>query len=486
MSWTILNADARQIPMKDRSVQCVVTSPPYWRLRDYGQDSQIGLEKTPQEYVEKIVAVFREVKRVLRDDGVIFVNLGDSYCGSPTGKQSNNKYLQQGGPGDGAYARRVARMQTGDGIGPMNAIKSYDGLKPKDLCGVPWRVAFALQQPFYAGTIKRVEDRIWLAAMIDGEGCMFIHKRKVGQSNGQGYERKSDSYGAGLEVANCHESIIRRCMEITGRGSICFVDKESKLKNRNQRLFRWNLRSNECRKVIEEVYPYLVGKQHEARLVLGCPSSGRDAERAHANLIKLHNGFPSDIDFPAPKPMYQPGYYLRSDIIWSKCNPMPESVTDRPTKAHEYIFLLSKNERYFWDQDAVREPHVRLWDETNGGSWAHKEKFPKESAQGNHTGNYPTPNEAGRNIRTVWTIATQPYAEAHFATFPEELAERCIKAGSKAGDMVLDPFSGAGTTTLVADKLGRKGIGLELKHDYCRMAERRCYDDAPLLAARSA
>jgi DNA modification methylase len=386
VSWSILNADARQIPLMDKIVQCVVTSPPYWGLRDYGQDGQIGLEKTPQEYVDKIVAVFREVWRVLRDDGVIFVNLGDSYAAGKQGRDDNT----------GAdLVRRAALYSsgTGNGRGPTMGIprSAPPGLKAKDLCGIPWMVAFALRAD---------------------------------------------------------------------------------------------------------------------------------------------------------------GWYLRSDIIWSKPNPMPESVTDRPTKAHEYIFLLSKNERYFWDQDAIKEdatdcnprpPKENRWEGQSG----HRTK------EGFLNG---TQAYLSRNIRTVWTIATQPYPEAHFATFPEELAERCIKAGtsekgccakcSKARERmaeqtptgkvqkmadgwathdgghgsihrdgreagtggqqvmatktlgwqpackceadsvpctVLDPFGGAGTTVLVADKLGRRGIGLELKNDYCKLAERRCYDDAPLL-----
>lgn len=382
MTWTILQADARQIPLKDNSVQCVVTSPPYWGLRDYGAVGQIGLEKTPQEYVEKIVAVFREVWRVLRDDGTCWVNLGDSYNANQ-------------GAGFNAHSKTRPHL-SGEGIGQKrideanrNTVMRVDGLKPKNLVGVPWRVAFALQAD---------------------------------------------------------------------------------------------------------------------------------------------------------------GWYLRSDIIWAKPNPMPESVTDRPTKAHEYIFLLSKNERYFFDQDAVRETITSLF------SIARNQSTPRnfgisndDNGHRNDRGRFAeVSTEAGRNIRSVWTIATQPYAEAHFATFPEELAERCIKAGTSEkgccakcgkarervtettrtkdptrhtgraavgcddrmdGDwprmisesitlgwqpgcscdaptvpcVVLDPFAGAGTTCLVADKLNRKGIGLELKNDYCRMAERRCYDDAPLL-----
>ncbi len=445
--FQIIQADAHAIPMKDKSVQCVVTSPPYWGLRDYGTarweggdegcdhkveskfrsftngrnedqsngyagsnltswttrdatpraacpkcgatriDSQIGLEKTPEEYVAKIVAVFAEVWRVLRDDGVAFVNLGDTYFSNPA-KGGSGTFNGRNGYGEG-----YARAQRGESF----------GLKAKDLVGVPWRVAFALQAA---------------------------------------------------------------------------------------------------------------------------------------------------------------GWYLRSDIIWSKPNPMPESVTDRPTKSHEYIFLLSKKERYFFDQDAVREDHqANSLDRYKYSLNSSTSGFIKDAREGSsfekmrngaNMGEFINP--AGRNIRTVWEIATQPFPSAHFATFPEEIAIRCIKAGTsekgackecgapwervikasggtigkswhnheddlgrgmRGGDdghniaadlystykretlgwqptckhdapttacVVLDPFAGAGTVPLVADKLNRHGIGLELKNSYCRMAHDRCYDDAPLLA----
>ncbi len=258
--------------------------------------------------------------------------------------------------------------------------------------------------------------------------------------------------------------------------------------------------------------------------------------------------------------MFIPGWYLRSDIIWSKCNPMPESVTDRPTKAHEYIFLLTKRERYYFDQDAVREEQVNSSQEDLNKRLGNYDAYSAgaldaKGFRGKYGGNNgPTFNPAGRNIRTVWEIATQPFPSAHFATFPEEIALRCIKAGTsekgackecgapwervikasggtigkswhnheddlgrgmRGGDdghniaadlystykretlgwqptckhdapttacVVLDPFAGAGTVPLVADKLNRHGIGLELKNSYCRMAHDRCYDDAPLLA----
>jgi site-specific DNA-methyltransferase (cytosine-N4-specific) len=153
---------------------------------------------------------------------------------------------------------------------------------------------------------------------------------------------------------------------------------------------------------------------------------------------------------------------------------MPESVTDRPTKSHEYIFLLAKSQRYYFDMDAVREPHARLWDESNGGNMAHVTNEALAHGSGwCHRGDYPLPNPNGRNIRTVWTIATHPYPEAHFATFPPKLIEPCIKAGCPEGATVLDPFLGSGTTAEVARKLGRNSIGFELNEGYRPLIEDR-------------
>lgn len=257
--------------LPDNMMQCCVTSPPYFGLRDYGIDGQIGLEGTPEEFTERLVEVFREVKRVLRGDGTLWVNLRDSYAGR------------------GA------------------------GYKPKDLLGIPWMLAFALRAD---------------------------------------------------------------------------------------------------------------------------------------------------------------GWYLRQDIIWHKPNPMPESVRDRCTKAHEYIFMLSKQERYFYDSDAVKEPAVT-------GSWAAGKTPPiggKKQTEGNdndtYSGNRPA-LEGTRNRRDVWTVPTAPYKEAHFAVFPPELVRPCIRAGSMEGSIVLDPFNGAGTTGLVAMQEGRRYIGIDLNPKYIEMTEER-------------
>jgi len=534
----LIRGNARHIPLADESVQCCVCSPPYWGLRDYGVPGQLGLEKTPEEYVANMVAVFREVRRVLRPDGTLFLNLGDSYAGGGRGGNPDESPFRKQATNTGSVTGRAKDP----GIVPL-------GLKPKDLVGIPWRVAFALQQPYYAGRIKRVEDRVWLAAMIDAEGCIFIHKRKEGQSNGQGYSRKNDSYGSGLEVANCSEAVVRRCMEIAGAGSICSQGSEQNSR-RKQVLHRWNLRSNECRDILREVYPHLVAKQQQARLSIGCPSSGEKADAAHRALMGLHNGIATDVDFPPPASMYEPGWWLRQDCIWSKLNPMPESVTDRCTKSHEYIFLLTKSARYFYDAEAVKEPGTRYeWNtqKFKGGDLTrhHGSTCGKEEGDPN----------AGRNLRSVWHIATQPYKEAHFATFPEKLVEPCILAGTsergccaecgapwervvergltahdgatdsaysqgttanrlallrqaarERGEeyssahktlgwkptcscgaatkpcIVLDPFCGSGTVGVVCARFNREFIGLELNEKYIELAKKRQVGVQPFLA----
>jgi DNA modification methylase len=320
----IHHGDARDVlPTLDAaSVQCVITSPPYWGLRDYGIDNQIGLESTPDDYVQTMVEVFREVRRVLRDDGTLWLNLGDSYAGSGKGQM-----------GDGSASdRRGAKQSTSIGTLSGGLPTNFSNLKPKDLVGIPWRVAFALQAD---------------------------------------------------------------------------------------------------------------------------------------------------------------GWYLRSDIVWAKgvsfCpdysgSVMPESVTDRPTKSHEYLFLLTKSARYYYDADAVREPVSEVSIKRAEYGWNYDRPSAKAGPDGIHTekmGSRFVPLN-GRNLRSVWTINPQPYSEAHFATFPTALVEPCVKAGSKKGDTVLDPFAGSGTTGLVAGKLGREFIGIELNADYIRLANDRI--EGPLFA----
>lgn len=270
----------KEIP--DETIDTVVTSPPYWGLRDYGQNGQIGLEKTPDEYVEQLVNLFQEIRRTLKKEGTVWLNIGDSYVG--TGHKGNYK--------DPKYSEG----RNGQAVAVNNKV---DGLKSKDLVGIPWRVAFALQAS---------------------------------------------------------------------------------------------------------------------------------------------------------------GWYLRQEIIWAKSNPMPESVTDRCTKSHESIFLLSKSPSYYFDHEAIREPAKKS--ETKNDT---KDPLPK------------------RNKRDVWTVPVASYKGAHFATFPEELITPCILAGAPLGGVVFDPFAGSGTTLYVANKNGRNAVGIELNPQYVELINLRMKKLAPRL-----
>ena len=478
--------------LPDESVHCVVTSPPFWGLRDYGTgrwdggqpdcehegdaryyteqtaadssagafsepgeankerlkkgrwrehgscvkcgarrvDQQLGLEPTPDLYVARMVEVFREVRRVLRADGTCWVNLGDSYAGSPAGN-TGDRYLADGG----AFR----------GDKPFDSSKGT-GLKPKDLCGIPWAVAKALQSDYYTGRIAAERDRVWMAATIDGEGtiCGTVHKRKD-----DGRIRTMPS----VFVTNSSQAMLNEAQRIwptsqtrhsrPGDGHLGTVD-----------VYRWIVHGVENKTMLlRELYPYLIVKKKQALLAynllvmqadakrLGKSALAQEVRDKREHLCQLISrlNHAQDVDPPSwcmpPEGMWERGWYLRSDIIWAKPNPMPESVTDRPTKSHEYVFLLTKSPRYFFDQEAVREPN-------NPATVAHIDRYggrdginPKgnphrmDNGGGDHQGGVGY-HPAGRNVRSVWDIATQPYPEAHFATYPEELVRRCVLAGS--------------------------------------------------------
>jgi DNA modification methylase len=312
---TVYGGDCRAVfsELPEESVHCVVTSPPYWGLRVYGTPGQLGLEKSPEEYVASMVEVFRAVRRVLRADGTVWLNLGDAYASSPPGntKTGVEKWSTSGLHG-GVSPVYAATLDASVGK-RRNTVAP--GLKPKDLVGIPWRVAFALQAD---------------------------------------------------------------------------------------------------------------------------------------------------------------GWYLRSDIIWSKPNPMPESVTDRPTKSHEYLFLLSRSPRYFYDAGAVREANVSPEQAAHNARYAKEYRLDVvEAGQNNSAGIHARGNANGRNLRSVWTIPTAPYPGAHFATFPPRLVEPCVKAGCPPDGVVLDPFAGTGTVGLVAQRLGRRAILIDLNPDYLRQCLER-------------
>lgn len=303
--------DCREVlkTLPEKSINCCVTSPPYFGLRDYGHADQMGLEDTPEKYIAELVEVFREVKRVLRDDGTIWLNIGDSYNAS-----SNNR-TGQNGFNDGR-TNRDKRFSVG----------GVDGLKPKDLIGIPWMLAFALRAD---------------------------------------------------------------------------------------------------------------------------------------------------------------GWYLRQDIIWHKPNPMPESVKDRCTKAHEYIFLLSKSPKYYFDSEAIKEPVTSNKGNAKtfrGGVYVQGNTF-DNSALIDRDSHGNTINESGmKNKRSVWTVSPYPYKEAHFATFPPELITPCILAGCPDSGTVLDPFGGSGTVGEVCRMNNRNAILIELNPEYRPLIEERTMCNLPELS----
>src|SRR3990167_10752575 len=477
------------------SVHCVVTSPPYWGLRDYklplitwpdGWTGHLGLEPTVEQWVAHLVEVFRAVRRVLRADGVCWVNLGDSYAGAGYSNHANTGGCQR------------------EHGGKKKITRAY-GLKPLDLIGQPWMLAFALQQPYYAGRIKDENDRRWMAAMIDTEGCIHVHRRPAGQKAYSNFTRKDgteaeyvrtqDTFGVMVSIDNTSKPLISRCQEIVGRGSFYTHEAGTGKSNRKRTLYRWTVTGDQARELIQETYPYLVAKQREARIAFWSASSGDAALRSHAVIKRLHNGLDIEEDAKAPPSLYEPGWYLRSDVIWGKPNPMPESVAGwrwercrvkvkhgirhsggtrgnsagtfepslhtldryatwspcpgcskcasnaglvlrrgawRPTKAHEYLFLLAKSPDYFCDGEAVKELSS---DNTHSRGPAYhdlpKTQEPGTGVRGNSSWEAATWGQvSSRNLRSVWTIPTQPFPGAHFATFPEALVAPCIKAGT--------------------------------------------------------
>ncbi len=332
--WEVRTGDALaelgKVP--EGTVQSCVTSPPYWGLRDYGTDGQIGLERTPAAYVEKLVRVFAEVRRTLRADGTLWLNLGDCYAtGGKVGEHPGGGV--QGAAWAGRHASRMKQNgidRPGTAVGPMQQPNRLPiaGLKSKDLVGIPWMVAFALRAD---------------------------------------------------------------------------------------------------------------------------------------------------------------GWYLRSDVIWHKPNPMPESVKDRPTRAHEYLFLLSKSECYYFDAAAISEVALSR-DRTAGKNNAvDNPKTPRTAKKQDQVGkstyvgfNARYDGQETRNKRSVWTVATSSLSEEHYAIMPIDLATPCVLSGSPRGGLVLDPFCGAGTTGVVALRHQRRFLGIEINPKTVKLAERRITGDAPL------
>jgi site-specific DNA-methyltransferase (cytosine-N4-specific) len=306
----------RNLP--DEQFQTCITSPPYWGLRDYGEDGQLGLEETPEAYVQNLVEVFGEVRRTLKDDGTLWLVIGDTYSSGGAGPPSDSSTLSGNGhEGGGPKLHETKQVQ-----------RRAPSLPEKNLLGIPWRVALALQQE---------------------------------------------------------------------------------------------------------------------------------------------------------------GWYVRSDIIWDKGYPMPESVTDRPTSSNEHIFLLSKSKRYYYDADAIREDSVSDEQREHNQRYAREYDATTEATDSkqpdntNNVGIHARPGKPGRNKPDVWTVTTKPFPKAHFAVYPPDLIEPCILAGSAEGDTVLDPFGGAMTTPMTAMKLRRDGVAIDLNEEYVDMGADRIRKDAPLM-----
>lgn len=454
---TIHNIDAKKgfELLEDQSINTIVTSPPYYGLRDYGHDDQLGLEPTPEQYVDNLVSIFRSLKPKLRDDGTLWLNLGDSYSSGGNGGNENSKTVAKS---------RIRGYK-----------KPPQGLKPKDLIGIPWMVAFALRQPYEKHIIKNIEDRSYLAGLIDGEGCITILKTKSNHCD-------SYSYPPIVQVRMCDTEAIDLFAELL---DVNRSDAElyQSHKNSNQRE-SYNVKavSKKAMNLIADIYPYLKVKKKQAIVAYNhqlyrnkTNYQKRNEEQIKREIFcktlinKLNQR--ENVEIPSwmiePKIEVEQGWFLRQDLIWHKPNPMPESVKDRCTKSHEYIFLLSKSQKYYYDYEAIQE-------ETKGNehdkhSRTSRKRFPTDKINGiRNEGYYPMANK-----RSVWSVTTKPFSEAHFATYPEALIKDCILAGCPEGGIVLDPFIGAGTTALVSKKYGRNYIGFEINPDYINIAENR-------------
>ena len=341
------------------------------------------------------------------------------------------------------------------------SIPADSGLKPKDLCMIPARVALALQQPRYTGRLALEGDRRWLAAMIDGEGCIYISRSKEGSMTGRGrlYQRTQDAFDIGVKVTNTNLRLIEAVSAAFGHGNI------REAANHGRTAYDVALYSSRARDLLREVYPYLVAKQHEARLAIGCPPSGEIATSAHEALKLLHHGSDTTVDFPAPKSMFEPGWWLRSAVTWCKRAPMPESVEDRPTSATEQIFMLSKSAAYFYDRFGFTEPSVA--DHPSGNGYRRDEQLSR-GGPGQDASWQP---QATRNMRNYWVLGPEPYPAAHFAVFPSEIPRRAILLGTSERGVCA--ACGAPWGRVVERASVNLSVGIEGNPTYLPLIEKR-------------
>ena len=471
---TIIVGDALDVlrTLPAESVHCCVTSPPYWGLRDYGEPGQLGLESTPGEYVERIVGIFREVRRVLRGDGTLWLNLGSSYsnAGATTGGCSPKSTLSGGGGKYRKGSKNEAMFNASSRPDQNAAACGTDGTEPQDSGGAdPACPCFG---DGHLGDSPTRHDRTPRTPPRRHEAAAH-HPPTVRDSVRSGFDSASQCAlhrGAQASTTSASPPSARDACVPVDAASVCPQGPRTS-----------SCDAPTCADTAENSHDRRGTSQPSDRRTsdTGSSSSASDPPALtmlYSTIASL--GFKQKDMVPIPwlvaLALQADGWYLRSDIIWAKPNPMPESVTDRPTKAHEYVFLLSKSARYFYDADAVREagtlpPHVR----------DRRSNFKGESAAVEAAGMSPMARDGviecdgTRNRRTVWTIATQPFPGSHFAVMPPALVRPCILAGCPPDGVVLDPFAGAGTVPLVAAENGRRYLGIELNPEYAEMARER-------------
>jgi len=455
------------------SVDCVVTSPPYYSLRDYGVDGQYGNEPSPAEFIGNLVATFREVRRVMAHDATLWLNLGDSYAQS--GKS---------GP-QGSTGQRADRTFTAAGAG------SSGGLPPKSLMLMPHRVAMALQDD---GWILRnavvwekpnampesVTDRLstryemlflfskgkttgpdvtpmsdvdaaWLAALIDGEGSITINRSKRSDSN----PNHVDVFGICLSVANTSVPLLEKAARLMG-------DSLVKMNNSgaNRPCYSVQVSDKKAARVIRRIRPFLIDKAEQARVALALVPTQRSA------------GVPTSAYKGTAARAYKERLWLAVKSL-NQREPIDLSwvVDEKPTR--------TVPQPYWFDLDSIREDH-KYGAGSGQASGVYSQGSGRNDSNTHGSGGFVTLNAAGRNPGDVWTITTTPFTGAHFAAYPPELARRCIVAGCKPGGTVLDPFHGSGTTGMVAQKHGRKYIGIELNREYLDLSLRTRLANAAL------
>lgn len=500
----ILVGDVRKklLEIAPKSIQICVTSPPYWGLRDYGVPGQFGLEKTPQEYVENLVSVFRLVRELLADDGTLWLNLGSSYSRAA---ESNVPQTKKGGAP--FYPEHSKVGSSGGAVGRGNRPGTRNGAlgrRPRNApaCGTDGRGLRDSTVPDSASS--DLCDGCLVASSMGNASISPLPASTASQPLQTSRDSEhSDSSPPSAEC--CHCANCGACLSVLRSSS-----RDARLCVRRAS----NMSGN-------------------AQLASAGRNQGKDA----SGMAWVNYTFKPKDMVPIPwmvaMALQQDGWFLRQDLIWSKPNPMPESVRDRCTKAHEYIFMLTKSAKYYYDAAAIAEPLTSVSVARMGRADKREKPGFAEAYHGNPPQRFTRENvnkqdghgrrHAGfnaryfgsdkpytgqstkdydgagaqnasdtkrcivdrilsgeittRNKRSVWTVTTKPFKGAHFATFPPDLIEPCILAGSRSGDTVLDPFAGSGTTGMVAARHNRKYILIELKPEYAAMAEKRIADD---------